>query len=159
MTILSRLLVTCVAVCLIASVAEAKAKKDKGRHDPTVAIKKKLDAASLPTDILTNAKKIVDEQAPKLKDAQAKVDAVLTSEQKSAKKTAAKDAKAAGKKRKEARADVDAAMKLTDEQKTKLAEAEKELKAAQSSLTSALGSVLTPDQLAKAGLKTRKKKA
>ncbi len=159
MSILSRFLVAILAVCSIASVAEAKAKKDKGRHDPTVAIKKKLDEASLPTDVLANAKKIVDEQAPKLKEAQAKVDGVLTAEQKAAKKTAAKDAKAAGKKRKEAQADVEAAMKLSTEQKTKLADAEKELKAAQSSLRSALGSVLTPDQLAKAGLKTRKKKA
>jgi hypothetical protein len=153
-----RLFLVCLAALIVLDASAFAAKEGKRKGDPAAAIKKKLDAASLPTETLTSAKKTVDEHAAKLKEAQAKVDAVLTSEQKAAAKTARKSAKTAGKKRKEAQAEVQAALKLTDEQKTKLAAAEKELAAVKLDLTKALSGILTKEQLAKAGLKTRKKK-
>ena len=153
-----RLFLACLALLFLFDTAAFAAKDGKRKSDPAAAIKKKLDAAELATEKLTEAKKIVDGHAAKLKEAQAKVDAVLTSEQKAAAKTARKAAKTAGKKRKEAKADIQAALKLTDEQKTKLAAAEKELATVKQDLTKALSGVLNKEQLAKAGLKTRKKK-
>jgi hypothetical protein len=151
-----------VVACLMATVvAWNTATGQDGRKrkaDPTARIKKQLQEAELPADALEKANKVVSEHAAKLKEAQGKVDAVLTSEQKAAQRQAAKDAKAAGKKGKERRAAIDAALKLSDEQKTKLAAARKELAAAQQELNTALRSALTAEQLAKAGIKTKRKK-
>jgi hypothetical protein len=130
----------------------------KRKADPTARVKKQLQEAELPADALEKANKVVSEHAAKLKEAQGKVDAVLTSEQKAAQRQAAKDAKAAGKKGKERQAAIDAALKLSDEQKTKLAAARKELAAAQQELNTALRGALTSEQLAKAGIKTKRKK-
>jgi ParB-like chromosome segregation protein Spo0J len=80
-------------------------KKDR-KSDPTARISKKLDSAGLSADAFAKAKKVIADHAAKLKDAQAKADAVLTSEQKSAQKSAMQAAKTAGKKGKEAKADV-----------------------------------------------------
>src|SRR6266446_4421488 len=96
---------TIVSIFLAICISPASAaKKNKGQKSPADRIQKKLAAADLPSDTLAKAKKIVDENAPKLKEAQAKVDAVLTAEQRSAKRQAQKDAKTSGKKRKEAQA-------------------------------------------------------
>jgi Spy/CpxP family protein refolding chaperone len=133
------------------------AKKDKRKTDATASIRKKLDAASLPADVREKANKVLADDGPKLNEAQAKIDAILTSEQKQAKRTAQKEARSSGAKGKNARASIDAAMKLTPEQKTKLASAEGDLKSAQATLTKDLRAVLTPEQAEKAGLKTKKK--
>src|SRR3954454_12109273 len=156
-TLVTRFVIASLFVVFLISPASA-AKKNKGQKSPADRIKKKLAAADLPSDALAKANKIVDENAPKLKEAQAKVDGVLTADQQSAKRQAQKDAKTSGKKRKEAQAAIAAALKLTDEQKTKLATAESELKSAQAALTRDLRGVLSPDQMAKVGLKTKKKK-
>jgi len=149
--------------CLIAVVGLSWPAHGQGRKrnagDPAARIKKKLAAAELPADVLAKANKAVDEQAPKLKEAQAKVDAVLTDEQKKARREAQKTAKESGQKRKQSQGAIESAMKLTTEQKSKLAEAEKELAAANAAVQRSLQGVLTPEQLAKAGIKSRKKKA
>jgi hypothetical protein len=138
--------------------ALAAKKKNKGdKHDPVAAIKKKLSAADLPTDAREKADKVIADDGPKLKEAQVKVDAILTSEQKQSQKQARKDARSSGKKGKDAKADIAAAMKLTPEQKTKLSSAEAELKSAQATLTRDLKGVLSAEQMAKAGIKTKKK--
>jgi ectoine hydroxylase-related dioxygenase (phytanoyl-CoA dioxygenase family) len=149
--------------CLIAAVSftlstQGKERKKKA-SDPAARIKKKLAAAELPADVLAKANKVVDEQAPQLKEAQAKIDAALTSEQKQARAQAQKAAKESGQKGKQAKAAAESAMKLTTEQKSKLAEAEKEMAAAQAAVQRSLREVLTADQLAKAGIKSKKKKA
>ena len=156
--ILSRFVIACL-FCTICVSPSFAAKKNKGQKSPAERIQKKLASADLPSDTLAKAKKVVEDNAPKLKEAQAKVDGVLTAEQRSAKKQAQKNAKSSGKKGKQAKADVAAAMKLTDEQKTKLAAAESELKSAQAAITRDLRGVLSPEQMAKVGLKTKKKKA
>ena len=151
--------VSLIALVALAIAAPAfAAKKDKNRgSDPTASIKKKLDAADLPSDVREKVKKVLADDSPKLKEAQTKIDTILTNEQKQAKRAAQKEARASGTKGKNARASIDAALKLTDEQKTKLSSAESDLKSAQSTLMKDLQSVLTSDQMAKAGLKTRKK--
>jgi hypothetical protein len=148
--------------CLLAAIAFtptlAAGKKNKNdRHDPVAAIKKKLAAAELPTDVREKADKIIADDGPKLKEAKAKLDGVLTTEQQAAQKQARKDAKSSGKKGKDAKADIASAMKLTPEQKSKLSAAESDVKSAQATLLRDLKGVLTSEQMAKAGLKTKKK--
>jgi hypothetical protein len=135
----------------------AKPNKKNKAADPAARLLKKLDAADLSTESEAKAKKTIEEHSAKLKEAQSKVDAVLTAEQKQAKRQAAKEARQAGKKRKEAQAAIAAALKLTDEQKKKLTAAETELKAEQSSLTKDLKATLPAEDFAKLGLKTKKK--
>ncbi|HEY2415785.1 MAG TPA: hypothetical protein VGI40_26330 [Pirellulaceae bacterium] len=134
----------------------AKKNKDKGK-DPAASIKKKLDSADLPSEVREKVNKVLADDSPKLKEAQAKIDAILTSDQKQAKRTVAKEAKSSGAKRKDLQASLDAALKLTAEQKSKLSSAESDLKSAQATLTSDLRAVLTPEQAEKAGLKAKKK--
>jgi Spy/CpxP family protein refolding chaperone len=160
---LSKLVIAgCVLSILTALVAVqdsvGQEKKKKQKADPTANIKKKLDSAELPADVLEKAKKIVEEHAPKIAEAQDKVNAILTPEQRQARQAAQKAAKDAGKKGKEAAAEVDAATKLTDEQKGKMEEAQKALTAAQADLNKALGEILTDEQKAKVGIKGKKKK-
>jgi hypothetical protein len=153
-----------VAGCVLAIVAALFAAQDsqgqekKKKGDPTAGIKKKLDDAELPADVLEKCKKVVEEHAPKIKEAQAKVDSILTDEQKKARAAAQKAAKDAGKKGKEAQDEITAALKLTDEQKTKMEEAQKGLAAAQGDMNKALGALLSDEQKAKVGIKGGKKK-
>ena len=155
----SQLLLGCVLAAIAFAPAYGAGKKNKkqDRHDPVAAIKKKLAAADLPTDAREKADKVIAEDGPKLKDAHAKIDSILTSEQKQAQRQAHKDARSSGKKGKDAKADIAAAMKLTDEQKSKLSAAESELKSAQAALVRDLRTALSPEQFAKTGLKTKKK--
>jgi hypothetical protein len=155
-----RVLHACVSALVIIAITTPAfaAKKDKNKgKDPTASVKKKLDAADLPTDVREKINKVLADDSPKLKEAQAKIDAILTSEQKQAKRIAQKEARASGTKGKNARASIEAAMKLTDEQKSKLSSAESDLKSAQATLTKDLRAVLTPEQADKAGLKAKKK--
>jgi hypothetical protein len=154
---LAKFAVPCLIAALIAVPAFA-AKKDKGSKDATAALQKKLQKADLPGDVQEKTKKVMVEFGPKVREAQTAVDASLTSEQKSAKAAAEKAAKDEGKKRKDAQADVAAAMKLTPEQKEKYAAAQRKLDSAQADLDSALRDVLSAEQQEKVGLKAKKKK-
>lgn len=159
---LSKLLVAGCALSIFAAVFAAQdsqgQEKKKKKGSPAAAMKKKLDDAGLGADALEKAKKIVDEHAPKIAEAQAKVDGILTDEQKKARGAAQKAAKDAGKKGKEAQAEVTAALKLTDEQKGKMEEANKALTEATNARNAALASVLSPEELGKIGIKGKKKK-
>jgi len=148
--------------CLIAGVgvnyAFAAAKKDRSQRDATAALSKKLQKADLPTEAREKANKVISEYGPKIREATAAREGVLTSEQKSVRAAAQKAGKEAGKKRKDLAAEALAAMKLTDEQKTKYNAAEKELAKAQNEMQKALRGVLSADEQAKVGLKNKKKK-
>src|SRR6476620_381370 len=61
-------LVAVVTLLLTTPAFAAKKNKDKGRHDPAASIKKKLDAADLPTDVREKAKKGLADDSPKLKE-------------------------------------------------------------------------------------------
>jgi len=133
--------------------------KKKGGGDPTAAMAKKLESVELTDEQKTKLKAINDEHGPKLKDAQAKVDKILTPEQIKARREAQQAAKAAGKKGKEAQDSVTEALKLTDEQKKTMADADKELKSAQSAYQTAVAGILTAEQKEKAKIGGRKKNA
>ena len=138
------------------SLAAKPNKKDR-KTDLSARILKKVDAASLSAESAAKAKKTIEEHAAKLKEAQAKVDAVLTTEQKQAQQTARKEARKAGKKRKEAQAAIAAALKLSDEQKKQLAAAESTLKAEHAALTKDLKAALSAEDFTKLGLRVKKK--
>jgi hypothetical protein len=156
-SLLSKLLV---ASCVLAIVAVAfaaddnqKGKKRKKANDPTAGIKRKLEKAELPAETLEKAEKIVEEHAPKIKEAQEKLNAALTDEQRKARREAQQAAKAAGKKGREAAAEVDAALKLTDDQKKAYEEAQKGVQEANAAMNKALSEVLSDEEEAKVGIK------
>ena len=133
----------------------AKKKKDKGSR--SVARAFELPATvTLTDDQKTKLDEVKKEYESKLTEVVKKQHDILTAEQQTARAAAAKTAKAAGKKGKDAKADVDAAVKLTDEQKKKHEEVGKELKELTGKIKESIGGFLTADQ--KALLKDRKKK-
>ena len=73
---------------------------------------------------------------------------ILTPEQKQARQEAMKAAKAAGKSRAEARKEAQAAVKLTGDQKTKLAEVQKANLALRKEIRGKVMAILTPEQKA-----------
>jgi len=156
------LLKTLVVSCLMGLVAVGFAQQDKkkkgGGNDPTAKLRTKVQESDLGADLKEKVVKVIDENAGKLKELQAKVDAVLTDEQKAAQKAAKKAAKDAGKKGPEAAAEVTAALKLTDEQKKKMDEAQKALDAARGEMNKAIAALLTDEQAQSLGVKGKKKK-
>jgi len=86
------------------------------------------------------------EYGPKFKENFAKMAAVPTAEQKQARDQAAKAAKEAGKSRQEIFKEARAAMKLSAEQKAKLAEIQKQQGALRKELLAKVREVLTPEQ-------------
>ena len=86
--------------------------------------------------------------APKLKDLAQTRDNVLTADQKKARQDAIKAARAAGKRGPEVREAIQAAMKLTDAQKAKLADAQKASRTLNKEIMDKVNQVLTPDQQA-----------
>jgi hypothetical protein len=143
------------ALCISPALA---AKKDKGQRSSTAALQKKLKKADLPSEARDKASKVLSEHGPKVRAAETARESILTAEQKAARAAAQKAGKEAGKKRKEIAADVAAAMKLSDEQKTKYNAAERDLATAQSDMHKALREVLSADQQAQIGLKNKKRK-
>ncbi len=128
-----------------------KNKKKGAKGDPTSGLRAKVKEAELGDELTAKVNKIIDEHAPKLKEAQAKVDAVLTDDQRRDRRAAQKAAKDAGKSRQEAAAEVNAAVKLTDEQKKKQDEAQKEMNAARGEMNKAINALLTDEQQEKLG--------
>jgi Spy/CpxP family protein refolding chaperone len=147
----------CVMLALRAD-AQNEGKKAKKGPDPTAQMSKKLESAELTADPKAKYEAVAKEHGPKLKAAMAKVNSLLTPEQMKAKNEASKAAKAAGKKGKEAADAVSEALKLSDEQKQKMADAEKELRAAQASFNAAVADILTPEQKEKTKIGVGKKK-
>ena len=149
-------LLACATFVLSTNAQEEK--KGKKGADPTAQMAKKLESVELTDEQKTKFKAICDEQGPKLKEAMAKVSKLLTPEQVKAKQEAQQAAKAAGKKGKEATDAVNEALKLTEEQKKAMADADKELKAAQASFNAAVVALLTDAQKEKAKLGGKKTK-
>ena len=147
------------AMCVAAEAQNAKAgkkgKKAKAKATPAAFV--------LPAEIALSAEQqakldeLKTQYADKLADAQKKVNEVFTAEQQAARKTARKDAVAAGKKGKELGAAVDAAVQLSDEQKSNLATAQKEARKLQAEVRKQVVALLTDEQ--KQLLTVKKKKA
>ncbi|WP_425618849.1 hypothetical protein NA78x_002565 [Anatilimnocola sp. NA78] len=137
----------CIALALRAD-AQNDGKKGKKNADPTAAMAKKLESAELTADQKAKYEVIAKEHAPKLKAAQDKVNALLTPEQIKARNEAMKANKQAGTKGKAAQEAVDAALKLTDDQKKAKADADKELRDVQGAFSKAVAGILTDAQKA-----------
>jgi Spy/CpxP family protein refolding chaperone len=134
-------------VMLIASPLMAKEKKPKKEAPGPAAerIDKITKSLTLTDDQKAKLEDLKKEYNPKFCDAQKKGE-VLTDDQKKACKDAEKAAKDAGKKGKEIHQAGEAAVTLTDEQKTKKADAQKEIKGLEKELRGKVMAVLTPDQ-------------
>jgi len=132
----------------------AKPKKKKGDNIPAQAfsVPKTIELSAEQQTKLDELKK---ELGPGLAELMAKKNSILTDEQKQAQQAASKAAKDAGKKGKEAKAAVDAAVTLSDDQQKQLAAANEEIKAYQGKIRERINSFLSDDQKAK--LKSPKK--
>jgi len=140
---------------------EKKKKKKKGRKAPA--------AVRVPKGIVLTAEQkkqvavINKEFAPQLLAIGKKAREIITPEQRKARSEAAKKAKADGKKGKEARAAVNAAVEITAEQKKALAEVNKARQAITKAARAKFAAILTAEQKAKLpkpkGKKKKKKKA
>jgi Spy/CpxP family protein refolding chaperone len=86
------------------------------------------------------------EYGSKLKEGQAKMDGILTAEQKKARDEAIKAAEVSGKRGREVWEGVQSAMKLTDEQKAKIAETRKEIGPLRREVHEKVMAILTPEQ-------------
>lgn len=125
--------------------AGKKGKKAK-RAAATPAVFKLPKAITLTAEQQAKVDEIKAQYASKLTDAQKKIADIYTAEQLAAKQTARKDAVASGKKGKELKGAVDAAVKLSDDQAQKLSTAESEMKQLNKEIRKAIVDVLTVEQ-------------
>ncbi len=149
--------VLALAVLIAAPVWAAKEekKKEKGARAASRAFELPT-TITLSAEQMTKLAEVKKEFEPKLEVLATKQRGILTAEQKKARQEASKAAKAAGKKGKEAQADIAAAMKLTDDQKKQQEEVDKEMKELNGKIRDQISSFLTAEQ--KANLTTKKKK-
>ena len=115
-----------------------------------------LKGVNLSDDQKAKVEGLLTEYGPKLKADPQALESLLTAEQKKAREDAVAAAKAATAKAKDLRKAAKKAVQLTPEQKAKLAELNKPVKAARQELRQKVLDVLTPEQ--KDLLKTKKKK-
>lgn len=119
-----------------------KAKKAAG----TPAVFKLPITITLTAEQQAKVDEIKTQYASKWTDAQKKIADIYTAEQLAAKQTARKEAVAAGKKGKQLKGAVDAAVTLSDEQAQKLSAAETEMKQLSKEIRKAIADVLTAEQ-------------
>ena len=137
----------CVVSASVMAADEKKPERKKGAPTPT--------AVQLPKEIeLTDDQKaklatVNKEYAEKFAAAQKAVDAVLTDEQKKARDEARKEGRVNMKKGKDAREAMDAALKITDDQKEKYKKANDALLAVRLEALKKVGESLTAEQKAK----------
>ncbi|MDB5334662.1 MAG: hypothetical protein JWN70_281 [Planctomycetaceae bacterium] len=146
---------------LIASPVWA-AKEDKKKEKGGKAVAKAFELPSiivLSAEQMTKLAEVKKEFEPKLEELNKKQAGILTDAQKTARKDAAKAAKAAGKTGKEAQAEVAAAIKLTDDQKKQQEEVGKELKELNGKIRNQISSFLTEEQKTHLVAKKKKKDA
>lgn len=134
-----------VAVTSAAVAAEKKGEKKAPPCPAMQRVERLTQGLTLTAEQKEKFAPICKELGPKFKEAMKKGD-VLTPDQKKAAAAAAKEAKAAGKSPKDVMAAGAAAVTLTDEQKAKKAEAQKEITPLEKELREKVLAVLTPDQ-------------
>ena len=134
---------------------KAKAKKKKSAP----AAIKVPGGVTLNEDQRAKLAALNKEFGPKLAACRKEAAGIITADQRKARAAALKEAKAAGKKGKELREAAEAAFKVSEEQKTKLAECKKAMGALQKEVRAGLAAILTDEQKAKlrAGRKGGKK--
>ena len=140
--------VLALAVLIASPVWAAKEDKKKEKSGGK-AVAKAFELPSIITlsgEQMTKLAEVKKEFEPKLEAAFKKQNDILSAEQKKARQEASKAAKAAGKKGKEAQADIAAATKLTDDQKKQQDEVSKELKELNGKIREQISSFLTEEQ-------------
>ena len=145
-------------VVIIPTFADDKAKKGKKKKPASAAIKVP-SGVTLNEDQRAKLAALNKEFGPKLAACRKDAAGIITADQRKARAAALKEAKAAGKKGKELREAAEAAFKVSEEQKTKLAECKKAMGALQKEVRAGLADILTDEQKAqiKAGRKGGKK--
>lgn len=141
--------VVCCTLLMLAVTSPVLAQKEKkkDRELPVVTNTFKVpEGVTLTTDQQAKFDALKAEYTPKVKEAAAKVETVLTAEQRKARRTAGAAARSEGKKGKEVKAAIDAAANLSDEQTKQLAEAEAQLKLLQTEVRDKQLEILTPEQ-------------
>lgn len=149
MKLVSTVLALAVSMVLVGSLSADQEKKGPdGKHPqrPMAQRWEMFRGLNLSDDQKAKVAELRKEYALKFKEAWGKVDAVLTEEQKNARTEAMKVAKAAGTEVREAWTKVKEAVKLTDEQKAKMAELRKEGAALRNELREKMVALLTPEQ-------------
>jgi Spy/CpxP family protein refolding chaperone len=161
MRIVSSVMVLVLSLAIAGSLAAAEKKKGEGKkggEQPLMALAM-LRNLNLTPEQKTKVDELEKQYRPKLAEPMKKMQAIFTDEQRKARKEAEEKAKAAGKSPQEARAAGEAAMNLSAEQKTKLAEVQKEMAPMNAELREKAMALLTPEQkeqLQKAGGKAGK---
>lgn len=147
------------ALLSLAHLQAADEPKGKKKAEPGA------QAFNLPKEITLSAEQqeklaaLKKELGPKVAAAQKKIDEILTADQKAARKAAQEKVKADNLKGKAAQEAVEAALKLTDEQKTKFTAAQAEMREVQALVKSKMAEFLTDEQKAKVpGLVPKKPK-
>lgn len=148
-----------VVMPLLAEDAKPKKKKAAGRKQtvrPVAAMEKQLAALDLSDDQKKKTDEILAKYNEKFTAVQAKNP--LTKEQRQARQEATQQAKADGKKGPELKAAVDAAVKLTDEQKAEQQKSQAATRDLQAALKKEVLEVLNAEQSAKLSPKGKGKK-
>ena len=148
--------ITILSACLlaVAFVAPAVAADKKKKKAPTAV--KVPNSIELTADQKTKVDALNKEFGPKLAECRKKAASIITADQKKARAEATKKAKADGKKGKELRTAVNAAVAITADQKAQQAECKKATSALQKQIRTQFAALLTDEQKAK--LKAGKKK-
>jgi len=146
----ARVALTLAVALLITSSLSAAEKKARVKAPPKCPAADRVDrmlaGLTLTDDQKAKLGEITKECGPKMVELQKKIDSILTDDQKKARAEAMKTAKAEGKTGKEAANAVDAALKMTDDQKAKMAEARKEMSVLDKGLRGKVMEVLTAEQ-------------
>ena len=123
----------------------AKKKSAKAAAEPA-AMYKLPETITLNDEQKTKLGEIKKEYTPKFQALAKKNNEILTREQRTARRDAMKAAKEAGKKGKELQASVEEAMKLSEDQKKKLAEVKAEQAKLRGEMETKVVALLTPEQ-------------
>jgi len=160
MTVLALALLIALPLCAEDAKEGKKKKKEQDfSKSPVLNVLNLPKAITLTADQQAKFDAVKTEFTGKLKELAKKQNEILTPEQKKARQEAQKAAKAAGKKGKEAKADVDAAVNLTDDQKKATEAVNAEIKEVQGKVREKLNEFLTDEQKAQIKGPGKKKKA
>lgn len=130
-------------VCVSVQADEKKQKKEKKAPSATQRFLNGIELTDAQKEQVAALDKEFADELKRLNETRG---AILTTEQKSAERDAQKAAKAAGKSQAETKSAVDEALKLTDEQKTKMQEFQKTQQAFSAKVIEKLKTILTPEQ-------------
>ncbi len=149
MTFRNLVCLTLIAVVSSSAIADEKEKKDKrkkGQRKTPSATQQLLSKIELNEEQKAQVADVDKQFAEKFTAIRKAMSEILTDEQKETQRNMTKAAKEAGKKPAEGRKEVEAALKLTDEQKAKRKETQANMKKLQVEVLTALKKVLTAEQ-------------